>query len=34
MNQALGWLILVFVVDEILSEVTGMEPAWRWILER
>ncbi len=33
-KQILGLLLLAFITDEILSEITGMEPTWRWILER
>ncbi len=32
MNNVIGLLILAFVVDEILSEATGLEPTWQWIL--
>jgi hypothetical protein len=32
-NNWIGLLVVVFVVDELLSEATGMKPTWRWILE-
>lgn len=32
MRDVIGLLIFALVIDELMSEVTGLEPTWQWIL--